>query len=102
MTGPSTYAPSLWSVKRPLRPNLSARSRSWRASSNKASRCAAARTVAACDPVVRIPMAGGVDSLNVATAAAIAFYQVTAGDSVINRKLIGNPAHGGEHVYEMY
>ncbi len=34
----------------------------------------AARTVAACDLVVRIPMAGGVDSLNVASAAAVAFW----------------------------
>lgn len=34
----------------------------------------AARTVAAADAVVRIPMAGGVDSLNVAAAAAVAFW----------------------------
>ncbi len=33
-----------------------------------------ARTVAAADLVVRIPMAGGVDSLNVAAAAAVAFW----------------------------
>jgi tRNA G18 (ribose-2'-O)-methylase SpoU len=33
-----------------------------------------ARTVAAADLTVRIPMAGGVDSLNVAAAAAVAFY----------------------------
>ncbi|BAW92947.1 RNA methyltransferase, TrmH family [Actinomyces sp. Chiba101] len=32
------------------------------------------RTVSACDVVVRIPMAGGVDSLNVAAAAAVAFW----------------------------
>lgn len=32
------------------------------------------RTVAASDLVVRIPMAGGVDSLNVAAAAAVAFW----------------------------
>ncbi|WP_366179764.1 RNA methyltransferase [Actinomyces timonensis] len=32
------------------------------------------RTVSACDAVVRIPMAGGVDSLNVAAAAAVAFW----------------------------
>jgi tRNA G18 (ribose-2'-O)-methylase SpoU len=31
-------------------------------------------TVAAADLAVRIPMAGGVDSLNVAAAAAVAFY----------------------------
>ena len=34
----------------------------------------AARTIAAADAVVRIPMAGGVDSLNVAAAAAVAFW----------------------------
>ncbi|MDU0349097.1 RNA methyltransferase [Actinomyces sp. MRS3W] len=34
------------------------------------------RTVAAADVVVRIPMAGGVDSLNVAAAAAVAFWAV--------------------------
>jgi tRNA G18 (ribose-2'-O)-methylase SpoU len=33
-----------------------------------------AATVAAADVVVRIPMAGGVDSLNVAAAAAVAFW----------------------------
>ncbi|WP_223401586.1 TrmH family RNA methyltransferase [Occultella gossypii] len=33
-----------------------------------------ARTIAACDRTVRIPMAGGVDSLNVAAAAAVAFW----------------------------
>ena len=40
-----------------------------------------ARTVSACDAVVRIPMAGGVDSLNVAAAAAVAFWELrlTAG-----------------------
>jgi len=32
------------------------------------------RTVAACDVTVRIPMAGGVDSLNVAAASAVAMY----------------------------
>jgi tRNA G18 (ribose-2'-O)-methylase SpoU len=31
----------------------------------------------AADQQVRIPMAGGVDSLNVATAAAVAFAQLT-------------------------
>ena len=31
-------------------------------------------TVAESDLVVRIPMAGGVDSLNVAAAAAVAFW----------------------------
>ncbi|WP_375497518.1 TrmH family RNA methyltransferase [uncultured Jatrophihabitans sp.] len=34
-------------------------------------------TLAAADMRVRIPMAGGVDSLNVATAAAVAFAQLT-------------------------
>ena len=33
------------------------------------------RTVAACDLTVRIPMAGGVDSLNVAAASAVAFWE---------------------------
>lgn len=32
------------------------------------------RTIAACDQAVRIPMAGGVDSLNVAAASAVAFW----------------------------
>ncbi len=36
----------------------------------------AARTVAACDFTVRIPMSHGVDSLNVAAASAVAFYQL--------------------------
>ncbi|MCD4558071.1 TrmH family RNA methyltransferase [Schaalia sp. lx-100] len=31
-------------------------------------------TIAACDEVVKIPMAGGVDSLNVASASAVAFW----------------------------
>lgn len=35
-------------------------------------------TIAACDRVVRIPMAGGVDSLNVAAAAAVAFWATRA------------------------
>ncbi|WP_136193236.1 TrmH family RNA methyltransferase [Actinomyces procaprae] len=33
-------------------------------------------TIAASDAVVRIPMAGGVDSLNVAAAAAVAFWEL--------------------------
>lgn len=36
----------------------------------------APETAAECDYTVRIPMANGVDSLNVAAAAAIAFYQL--------------------------
>lgn len=35
-------------------------------------------TIAKCDYTVRIPMAHGVDSLNVAAAGAIAFWQLTA------------------------
>lgn len=34
-------------------------------------------TIAKCDYTVKIPMANGVDSLNVASAAAIAFWQIT-------------------------
>jgi len=37
-----------------------------------------ARTVAGSDVVVRIPMAGGVDSLNVAAASAVAFWAMRA------------------------
>jgi len=37
-----------------------------------------AATIASCDRVVRIPMAGGVDSLNVAAAAAVAFWATRA------------------------
>ena len=36
----------------------------------------AADTIAACDYTVRIPMTHGVDSLNVAAASAVAFYQL--------------------------
>ena len=36
----------------------------------------AARTIAVCDYTVRIPMTHGVDSLNVAAASAVAFYQL--------------------------
>ena len=36
----------------------------------------AASTIAGCDYTVRIPMAHGVDSLNVAAASAVAFYQL--------------------------
>ena len=38
------------------------------------------RTVAACDWTVRIPMKNGVDSLNVAAAGAVAFWQLRARD----------------------
>lgn len=37
----------------------------------------AAQTIAACDYTVRIPMSHGVDSLNVAAASAVAFYQLS-------------------------
>jgi tRNA G18 (ribose-2'-O)-methylase SpoU len=37
------------------------------------------RALAAADEKVRIPMAHGVDSLNVGAAAAVAFYAVTTG-----------------------
>ena len=36
------------------------------------------RTIAACDAVVRIPMTGVVDSLNVAAAGAVAFWELRA------------------------
>ncbi len=36
----------------------------------------ATRTIAACDFTVRIPMAHGVDSLNVAAASAVAFWEL--------------------------
>lgn len=36
----------------------------------------AAKTIADCDYTVRIPMAGGVDSLNVAAASAVAFWEL--------------------------
>ena len=34
------------------------------------------KTIAGCDRTVRIPMAHGVDSLNVAAASAVAFWQL--------------------------
>ena len=37
-------------------------------------------TIAGCDYTVRIPMAHGVDSLNVAAASAVAFWQLCAHD----------------------
>lgn len=37
----------------------------------------ASQTIARCDYTVRIPMSHGVDSLNVAAASAVAFYQLT-------------------------
>ena len=38
----------------------------------------AASTIAQCDYTVRIPMSHGVDSLNVAAASAVAFWQLRA------------------------
>ncbi len=35
-----------------------------------------AQTIGACDYIVRIPMSHGVDSLNVAAASAVAFWQL--------------------------
>ena len=35
-----------------------------------------AKTISGCDRAVRIPMAHGVDSLNVAAASAVAFWQL--------------------------
>ena len=35
-------------------------------------------TIAACDYTVKIPMSHGVDSLNVAAASAVAFWQLRA------------------------
>ncbi|MDO4502131.1 MAG: RNA methyltransferase [Coriobacteriia bacterium] len=40
----------------------------------------ASRTIAACDYTVRIPMAHDVDSLNVAAASAVAFWELRARD----------------------
>ena len=37
------------------------------------------RTIDGCDYTVRIPMAGGVDSLNVAAASAVAFWELSRG-----------------------
>ena len=37
----------------------------------------AKETIASCDYTVKIPMSHGVDSLNVAAASAVAFWQLT-------------------------
>lgn len=42
----------------------------------------AKKTIAQCDYTVRIPMAHGVDSLNVAAASAVAFWELRAGQSI--------------------
>lgn len=39
-------------------------------------------TIADCDYTVRIPMTGGVDSLNVAAASAVAFWQLRPGNRI--------------------
>ena len=41
----------------------------------------ASATIAGCDYTVRIPMAHGVDSLNVAAASAVAFFQLAGGET---------------------
>ena len=43
-------------------------------------------TIAACDYTVRIPMAHGVDSLNVAAASAVAFWQLGRENGTKERK----------------
>ncbi len=47
----------------------------------------AAGTIADCDYTVLIPMSHGVDSLNVAAASAVAFYQLAALDGIDNTKV---------------
>lgn len=47
----------------------------------------AASTIADCDYTVLIPMSHGVDSLNVAAASAVAFYQLAALDGIDNTKV---------------
>lgn len=46
----------------------------------------------AADVAVRIPMAGGVDSLNVATAAAVAFYELAGKLSPADGRYLGGAA----------
>lgn len=47
----------------------------------------AASTIADCDYTVLIPMSHGVDSLNVAAASAVAFYQLAALDGIDGTKV---------------
>lgn len=47
----------------------------------------AAGTIAECDYTVLIPMSHGVDSLNVAAASAVAFYQLAALDGIDGSKV---------------
>lgn len=42
-------------------------------------------TIDVCDYTVKIPMSGGVDSLNVATAGAVAFWELAARGRKYNR-----------------
>lgn len=42
-------------------------------------------TIASCDYTVKIPMSGGVDSLNVAAAGAVAFWELAARGKTIRR-----------------
>ncbi len=43
------------------------------------------KTIASCDYTVKIPMSGGVDSLNVAAAGAVAFWELAARGKEIRR-----------------
>ncbi|MBQ9458888.1 MAG: RNA methyltransferase [Oscillospiraceae bacterium] len=47
----------------------------------------ARHTIAACDHTVRIPMSRGVDSLNVAAASAVAFWELAAKNDVQEHEL---------------
>ena len=44
----------------------------------------AAETIADCDYTIRIPMSHGVDSLNVAAASAVAFWQLAGRKKVMS------------------
>lgn len=48
----------------------------------------AGSTIAECDYTVRIPMAHGVDSLNVAAASAVAFWQLCAGRDMVQNRFL--------------
>ena len=56
----------------------------------------ASSTIAACDYTVRIPMTHGVDSLNVAAASAVAFYQLC----LLSRGSDLTALHSGENGIE--
>lgn len=51
----------------------------------------AASTIADCDYTVKIPMSHGVDSLNVAAASAVAFWQLGAGNPPGTTTLLSDP-----------